>query len=224
MNENIKNHVEALFSTAPRSRRAIELKDELISNLSDRYNDLIAQGQDEESAFKTAVAGIGDVDELIHGLREQEIFDPVQVQMQRQKSALLISIAVAIYIVSIIFPIMSGWMDDADFGTGALIGIVMMFVCWAVATMLLVYNALSKPKYVKLDETIVEEFKEWKVTKAKNDSLRKSISSMVWMLTVIIYLALGFFANAWSPGWMVFLLAAVVNHIIKLVYIYRGNE
>lgn len=228
MNDKIKNHVEALFSEAPRSRRAGELKDELISNLNERYNDLIAQGQDEDTAYKVAVAGIGDMDELLRSLREHEIFDPVQIQVRRQKSALFVSVAIALYIISVIFPIIFGvgLVEGASLAeeTGAVIGVALMFICCAVATMLLVYNALSKPKYVKMDNTIVEDFKEWKTGRDKKSAMLKSISSIIWLVALIVFFFFGFFLNAWSPGWLVFLLAPVINHIIKLVAIYREDD
>ncbi len=223
MNEKIKSHVEALFENAPRTRRAIELKDELIANLNDRYNDMIANGKDEETAYAAVIAGIGDIDELIRGLREQEVFDPIQIQMHRQKSAVLVSIAVAVYIISFIFPIVFGTI----FGEGTpifVIGIVLMFICWAIGTMLLVYNAMSKPKYVKMEETIVEDFKEFSLNKSKKDAIHKSITSLAWMITVLVFLCLGFFADAWNPGWLVFILTPIILHIIKLVGMYRGEE
>lgn len=227
MNERIRNHVESLFAQVPSSRRADELKDELISNLTERYNDLVLQGKDEETAYNIVIAGIGDADELIRGLREQEVFDPVQMQMQRQKSALLVSVAVALFIISPVFIIIfgvglgAGGLINQDLGV--VIGIVLMFICCAGGVMLLVYNALSKPKYVKMEDTIVEDFKEWNSRKTKNNAVRKSVNSLIWMLATVIYLSIGFFANLWSPGWMVFLLAAVVTHVIRLVSVYRED-
>ncbi len=88
MHDKIRAHVEGLFEQAPRNRRTAELKDELIANLSDRYNDLVARGQDEFAAFSTVIDGIGDFDELITGLHEAEQQDPEVVQMEKQKSAL----------------------------------------------------------------------------------------------------------------------------------------
>lgn len=219
MNDRIRNHVEELFAGAPRSRRAQELKDELIANLTDRYNDMTAQGKDEETAYSATIAGIGDIDELIRGLREQEVFDPVQSQMQRQKSALLISTAVAIYIVSLIFPLIFDWMG----GAGRTIGLVSMIICWAAATMLLIYNVLSKPKYIKIDDTIVEDFKEWKSAKTKKDAMQKSLISLISMVVTVIFFVLGFFFHAWSPGWMVFLLIPIAIQILKLISAYTGE-
>ena len=220
MNEKIREYVESIFQDAPQTRRAIELKEELIANLLDRYTDLIAQGKDEEEAYAITIMGIGNVDELIRGLREQDVFNASHMQIQQQKSALLVSGAVALYIVSFIFPLIFS-SSLYPFSRGLpLVGVVLMFLCWAGATMLLVYNYTSRPKYKKMDETIVEEFKEWKHGQPRKKVLLNSIQSMLWTLTVILYLCIGFFFNWWHPGWMIFLLAVVVQQVIRLVFSY----
>lgn len=221
MNNKIRDHVEYLFQGAPRSARAVELKEELIANLLDRYTDMIQQGEDEDKAYSVVIAGIGDVDELIRGLREQEIWNPVNIQMQRQKSALLISIAVGIYVISFIFPII---FSNIGMKMGYIIGAVLMFLCWGAATALLVYNAMSKPKYVKVEETIVEDFKEWNHVKNKETTLYRSIQSIVWTITVPLFLIIGIFFDAWHPGWLIFVLAPVVNMIIRLVFLYKEDN
>lgn len=220
MNEKIKQYVDSLFSQAPRTRRAEELKQELIANLLDKYDDLIKHGKDEETAYAIAISGIGDVDELIKNLREQDILDPASVQKMRQKSALMTSSAIGIYILSFIFPIIFSSAGRVL----STIGNVLMFLCWAFATALLVYNAMSKPKYVKIEDTLVEDFKEWKHEKNSKRALQNSLMSLIWMLSVIIFLAIGIFWNAWHPGWLIFLIAAVISQILRLLLIYKSGD
>lgn len=45
MNSKIKNYVEVLFSDIPRSNKARELKEELLSNMSERFEDYIQEGK-----------------------------------------------------------------------------------------------------------------------------------------------------------------------------------
>ena len=44
MNERIQSHVDAIFSDAPDTLKVRDLKEELLSNLSLKYEDLIAGG------------------------------------------------------------------------------------------------------------------------------------------------------------------------------------
>lgn len=222
MIDKLREHVEFLFMDAPHSPRAVELKEELIANLIDRYTDLIQQGKQEDEAYSIVIAGIGDVDELIRGLREQEVWNPANIQAQQQKSAILVSIAIGIYIVSFIFPAI--FYNFIPSPVGPILSIIFLFSCWAVATAMLIYNAMSKPKYVKIEETIVEDFKEWKTDKVKADSFQKLIQSIIWTATVPIYLIIGVFFNAWHPGWLIFVLAPIVSQILRLIYAYKQMD
>lgn len=210
-NSKIRMHVEELFLSAPKSHRTIELKEELIVNLQEKYADLISQGRDEELAYDMVISSIGDIDELIRSLQEKMILDPDVVQGQRHKSAMFISIAVGLYVMGIVpFLFM---VDTGDEG----IGLGITFAIWAVATMLLVYNALSKPKYSKHQDTIVENFKEYSRGKTNRKSLRGTVSSIIWTSTVFIFLAGGMMFGRWGTLWLVFLLAPVVQQIANLL-------
>ena len=45
MNEKLRRYIDDLFANAPSTVRAVELKEELYQNLTDKYNDLIAEGK-----------------------------------------------------------------------------------------------------------------------------------------------------------------------------------
>ena len=65
MNEQLRKHVDILFAAAPKTEKAAEIKEELLTNLNDKYNDLLANGYDSTAAFHVALSGIGDIDELL---------------------------------------------------------------------------------------------------------------------------------------------------------------
>ena len=44
MNEHIQEYVRGLFEDAPRTKKAMELQEEIAANLNDKYNDLVAYG------------------------------------------------------------------------------------------------------------------------------------------------------------------------------------
>ena len=66
--ERIRQQLDELFALAPQNRAAWELQEELLANSMEKYQDLLADGMDEESAMQTVLAGIGNVDELIAAL------------------------------------------------------------------------------------------------------------------------------------------------------------
>lgn len=225
MQAKIRDHVEYLFQSAPRTPRAVELKEELIANLIDKYEDLLRQGETEEAAYGIAIAGIGDIDELVQGLREQEVWNPAGIQAQRQRSALLVAVAVGLFIASLIFPTILGYFSSL-FGTRffSMIGFSLMILCIATGVGLLVYNQRSKPRYVKMEETIVEDFKEWKINKENRAALSNTIQSIIYIGSVPLYLFIGIFLGMWHPGWLIFLLAPLLGQIVRLVFIYKEGE
>ena len=77
---------------------------------------------------------------------------------------------------------------------------------------------MSKPKYSKYEDTMVEEFKEWKGKKDKNKEIRKAISSIIWTLTVIIYIFISFTFGIWYISWIIFIIASLIENIITLIF------
>ena len=210
----IRMYVEELFLNAPKSHRTIELKEELIANLQDKFDDLVAQGRDEPFAYDLVVSSIGDIDELILSLREKYIYDPELIDAQRQKSALFISVSVALYFLSLIPVAIWGSHDGAVF---TLCG-------WGIATALLVYNGLTRPNYKKNENSLVEDFKEWSRSKQNRKAIRGTTYSLLWIITVIIYVAGSFLLNAWHPLWLIFLVSAAVQQVLRLFFLRGGRS
>lgn len=213
MKENIRKEVNILFENAPNTKRANDLKDEIISNAEDKYEDLIKQGKSDEEALQTVLQEIGNVDELIGELNKNNPIHNQSVGEARKKTGLIVSICVGLYIVSIIACVVLDELGMPDFITAS------SFLAIAgVATCVLIYHFMTKPKYTKYEDTMVEEFKEWKGKKDKNKEIKKAIDSILWTLTVIIYLIVSFTFGIWYISWIIFLIATLVENIIKLMF------
>lgn len=213
MKEQIRKEVNILFQNAPNTKRANDLKDEIISNAEDKYEDLVKQGTSEEEALQTVIKEIGNVDELIEELNKNNPIHTQYVEEARKKTGLIVSICVGLYILSIIACIVLDELGLPDFITAS------SFLSIAgVSTCVLIYHFMTKPKYTKYDDTIVEEFKEWKGKNDKNKEIKKTIDSIIWTLTVIIYLVVSFTFGIWYISWIIFLIASLIENIIKLIF------
>lgn len=213
MNEKIRKEVNTLFQNAPNTKRANDLKDEIISNAEDKYEDLIKQGKNEEEALQIVMKEIGNVDELIEELNKNNPIHTQYVEEARKKTGLIVSICVGLYILSVIACVVLDELGLPDFITAS------SFLSIAgVSTCVLIYHFMTKPKYTKYDDTIVEEFKEWKGKKDKNKEIKKTIDSIIWTLTVIIYLVVSFTFGIWYISWIIFLIASLIENIIKLIF------
>lgn len=166
MYENLRYKVDELFQNAPRTNRANEIKEEILANVIDRYNDLIQAGKNENDAVNIAISGIGDVDEIIRGLRENDDNSYGTMMKERKKFAARMSIAIGLYILSVAVEVFCTEYLNMNDGLCSAI----MLSIDAVATVILIYNFTSRPKYVKTDDSIVEDFKEWR---AVNDDKRQ---------------------------------------------------
>lgn len=214
MYEKLRQRVDELFENAPKTSKANELKEELMANLIDKYNDLVAAGKNEDDAINSAITGIGDVDDLIRGLRNNDVFNYEQAKRDRQKSAMILSISIGMYIISVVVLILCSQVFEA----GDIIGVCLMLTIDAVATCLIIYNAVSRPKYLKSDDTMVEEFKEWKSANTEKNKILQSIKSIVWTLIVAVYLLISFVFGAWAYSWIIFIIGAAIEKIITLTF------
>lgn len=210
--DKLRAYIDTLFADAPKTRKAYELREELLSNLNAKYDDLRRRGFSEEEAYQSAISGIGDVSELIAALEKEGNAFGGPTEAQRRRSAALTSVAVMLYILSVIPVIILQ-------NTG---GVIALFVFIALATGLLIYNGATQPRYYRADETLVEEFKEWKSANHDRDRVRKAVSSAMWPLIVVIYFWISFQFGAWAYSWIIFILGAAIENIIKLLFELKG--
>lgn len=99
MIDRIRAYLEHAFADAPKTRRVEDLREELFSNLVEKYNDRLRQGMSEEDAYNAVIRSIGDIDELIDSVRGPSPLEPPPMR-ESSIRALRTAIAVALYIMS----------------------------------------------------------------------------------------------------------------------------
>lgn len=208
MNEKLRHYIDDLFANAPSTVRAVELKEEMYQNLLDKYNDLINEGKSEESAFNIAIASIGDVDSLMGSLSGEKQTESIS---SRKRSAIITAIAIALYILCPV-PVILIQRE---------IGVMFLFLFVAVATGLLIYNGVTRERYVKTDDTMVEDFKEWKHHGKQKNKAVEAILGSFWLIAVCVYIVVSFMTGAWHITWIIFLIAAAVASLIKGIFMLK---
>ena len=223
MEDKLRSHIDNLFAETTPTKKSVELKEEMIQNLHDKYNDLISEGKTEEAAYNIAVAGIGDISGLLNELEKEVVPytpDAAEEEYTRRKSALLTAIAVMMYILC---PLPIIILTMADFRYSSEIGVPLLLLMVAGATGLLIYNSMTKPKYHGSD-TMVEEFREWQSDDKDRKALRKAISSALWSIIVALYLIVSFATFAWHITWIIFILGAVVESLINVLFTLKKGK
>lgn len=218
MKHKIREHVEYLFQTAPKTAQAVEMREELILNLEERFQDLVNQGQPEDAAFSEIINSIGDINELFEGLNPPSP-EPVSIPVadSRQKSAQRTAIAVGLLVAGFGFPVfLSNWYSYR-------IGFMLMMLCWAGAAALLVYNHLNKPSQPKRNATVVEDFREWQDSRSRKEAFARTVTQTICALVVPFYLFIGLFLHLWHPGWLIFPLTPAICMVARTVILGPNN-
>ena len=221
MEDKLRAHMDHLFRDVPPTRQATEIKEEILQNITDKYHDLLAEGKTEEAAYNIAVASIGDLSDLLQSLKENkttQYAEPsAEYQEWKKKSAVRVTIAVMLYILSLVPAIVMDMLNMGD------IGALGMFTIIAAATGLLVYNNMTKPAHNKADDTIAEEFKEWQENNDTNKQTWKAINGALWSIIVALYFIISFSTGAWYITWVIFIIGGAVESILKLLFTNSTN-
>ncbi len=195
MRNQLINYVNLLFAGNP---EAVDIKEEILQNTLDRYDDMIAQGRTPEAAYSLAISGIGDISELLRSSTAGFVFSASPVsnsapQESEQKKALrkfLRGIAVGLFILC---PIPLFLLQNE-------IGLCLLLAIVAVATVLIIFA--SKDEKAPLSELTPQQ------------KMTKSISSLFWTIGSIIYFIVSFKTFAWHITWIIFPLIGAIEGLV----------
>lgn len=221
MEMKLRQYMDELFQDVPINRQSVEIKEEILQNITDKYHDLLNEGKSEEAAYNIAIAGIGDLSDLLQSLSEQEPpkNDEAVIQYNEWKkaSARRIAIAVMLYIMSVIPPIIIDMIDTQYDNIGA----VGLCIIAGIATAILVYNHVSKPinpNITLADGSVARDFKNWQDTKDAKRKARKDITGAMWAIIFVLYFIISFTTGAWHITWIMFLIGVALKYIIRAIF------
>lgn len=232
MNTKIRDYINELFKNAPKTKKVLELKEEMITNAEEKFADLMAEGYREEDSFSVVIHSIGNVEELFHELgRVDGSYSGTTEDEQkfRQKKAKYIAISAGWYIFAgvVFFAFVLLGEPYSYYGSGidwSLLGLIIGALLCIPPTIIIVYMSMITPKYQKAEESMVEEYKEWKSGSNRDKEVRKAISSIIWTLTVVLYFVLSFRTGSWHITWIIYLIAGCVESLVNLLFNIKKNK
>ena len=204
MREQLQQYVELLFAGAPDSE---DIKQEILQNTLDRYDDLIAQGKVPEAAYRLAITGIGDINEILGTVPTGVTLEasvretPTEADAAAAKRKRNRAIAIGLYIICIIPLIVLSSLGLDTLGLCAMLSIV------AIATVAIIQN--QEPEH--------EEPTHTKEADSPRTKLNDSINSLTGMLTLVVYLGVSFLSDAWYITWLIFPLSGAIKGLIKAI-------
>ncbi len=204
MREQLSKYIDLLFAGAP---GAEDMKQEILQNTLDRYDDLISQGKTPEAAYRLAISGIGDINELLGSTESPCTTIPAQSAAapsdpaEERNSRIRRAVAIAMYILCPVPLFLLG-----DVGSGV-IGLSLMFILVAGATALLIMNK---------DDESHEKKQEVHYTCPRGE-LKKSIGTMISTVGLVVFFVVSFATGAWYITWVIFPILAAVKGLVNAV-------
>lgn len=219
MKDRIVQYFNQLFEDAPKTRKALDLKQEMLQNALDKYEDLVQEGHSEEDAYQNVIQSIGDVTELFEEVEEKNLLS--LSESDRRKKALLKAIAVGLYILAGVvflgFALICDMLDCYDVYTG--IGLILAGLICIPPTVMMIYAANMYPEYKKAEkQDMVEEYKEEKYRNNKEKAVMGSVSTLIWTLVLVAYFIISFNTGAWYITWVIFMIGGSIQSIASLLY------
>lgn len=203
MREQLIQYVELLFAGA---QDCEDIKQEILQNTLDRYDDLIAEGKVPEAAYRLAIVGIGDISEILGTSPASPkaavpTIPEETVSGDSDKKRKMRAIAVGLYIVCIL-PLIA----LSEFGLDIL-GLCITIIIVAIATVMMIMAAKKEEDEEETSTTVLDP----------NQELRKSIATLVRTVCLAAFFILSFMTGAWYITWLVFPIGGAVNALIRAI-------
>lgn len=202
MREQLIQYVDLLFAGA---ENAQDIKQEILQNTLDRYDDLMAQGKTPQAAYQLAISGIGDIREILENQPESKANVLQNTILQKEQTAdktgerseqnWTKAIAIAFFILSAI-PVLI--LQNT-------IGLCLCLLLVAAGVVLLI--VFGKQSNLTPNEH-------------KRSPLNRGLIGAILGIAVCLYLLISFATKAWQITWLIypiaFCLCGIVNGFFDL--------
>ena len=216
MRDQLIQYVSLLFAG---TENCEDIRQEILQNTLDRYDDLVAQGKSPESAYRQAISGIGDISEILSG--EQTFTasprtNEPEPEADTPTKKLLRTIAIALYILCA-----APLIILSEFGMDNL-GLCCTLAVVAVATVLILLGKKNGPREDTQEHTASAQAQE--TSESPRQEMRKSIKSLIWAIGLAAYFIVSFSTGAWYVTWVIFpIIGAVQGLVIACLDLTEGQ-
>ena len=227
-NLRIRKYMDQLFENAPVNRRTLELKEELIANALEKYNDLTLRGYGEDEAFQLVAGSIGDVGQLFAEMGVDDDYSHAYylqwAREAQEKKAALTAVSTGLFLLAgavlVIFFLLYLYNVKVIYINGQnlnLLGIGIALLICIVPVSLLVYAHKIQPPEELADYTANRASSNPEARKQRRKRFKQikgSLEGLMWLLIVIFYFIISFSTRAWYITWLIFLGGAAVECLL----------
>lgn len=196
MREQLIQYVDLLFAGAD---NAEEIKQEILQNTLDRYDDLIAQGKTPQAAYQHAISGIGDVSEIINSRAQsanQPSWQSPEIEPEKPANKWYKGVAIALFILCAV-PILI--LENA-------IGVCLCLAMVAAGVALLVIFGKEDRK------------EDTEIHAERRSPANKAITGAIGTIGLCVYLLVSFTSGAWAITWIIFPIMGCICGIVDAIF------
>lgn len=172
--ETIKNYLENMFRNLPKTEEMERLKNEIFSNMEERYHELKSEGKLENEAIGIVISEFGNIDELLEEMNIEstvsgDAYPTISMEQAREfislkdKASHLIGIGVSLVLfgVSLLIFLAQLVEDKRIFQTLSqsaqdTIPVISLFLFIAPAVGLFIYSGTKLERFKLIDEGLFE--------------------------------------------------------------------
>ncbi|KYG34139.1 permease prefix domain 1-containing protein [Alkalihalobacillus trypoxylicola] len=158
----IISYLDNMFAPLPKSQEILQLKEDLLANMEEKYFELKREGKSENEAVGVVISEFGNIDEIIEefdlGLNVQEkealplLEDAEVFAYIEDKKSFNKMIGLGVFLCIVGFALLVLMIQMVSGGSGIFLGLATFLVCIAVAVGLFIYNGMKLQKYKHIDE------------------------------------------------------------------------
>lgn len=223
--EKLRIFVENVFSSLPKTREVIDMKRDILNNMEEHYLELIKQGYDESSAFGTVISEFGSIEDIRHELKLDELmYNESHLPLESDSSMALefhrkfrngIIAGVVCCIIAVFgTPLLAGLVENNERLEPLILAWFAVFAC--IGVIFFIYWGMEKEHFDKSCD-LLETERMAEASKRKKKA-KTVFHGILWQCTVLIYLAMGFFFGMWHPGWIIFIVSALISNVVNLFF------
>lgn len=190
--ETIKSYLNNMFAGLPKNAQMDDLKNNMLANMEDKYNELKSQGKSENEAIGIVISEFGNIDELTNELGinkdSEENSQPLVTKNEvdayiniKKTVGIQVGIGVMLCILSpAVLLFMNGLFSSGLIETPSYMpGVVCILVFVAAAVALFIYSGINFEPYKYMEEGV-------QVTASLQNELQKSYNSYLPTFNIIL--------------------------------------
>lgn len=243
--ETIKIYLENMFANMPKTDQILRIKNDLFSNMEEKYNELKNSGKSENEAIGIVISEFGNIDELVNELgiecdkngavipnitqNEAENFITA-----KRESGILVGIGAALCIIAVAMLLLINTLVDNKIicknitkNFTDMFGIIALVIIIIPAVALFIYSGMKLEKYEYLQNDFELTLSLKSLIQQKYDAFKPTYSISVIIgvcLCILSPIALfigSAFGNSGSTYGLVVLL--IIIAIAVFIFIYFGS-